>query len=84
MHCLQETQSVASQAPLMALSQCQNHRLDLSLKLESLTLVSWLRFMLESEEMSEDLVVWEEREERDDLDMVGEERGSGPWSAKYG
>ena len=66
----------------MALSQCQNHRLDLSLKLESLTLVSWLRFMLESEEMSDDLVVWEEREERDDLDMVGEESGSGPWSAK--
>ena len=62
----------------MALSQCQNHRLDLSLKLESLTLVSWLRFMLESEEMSDDLVVWEEREERDDLDMVGEESGSGP------
>ena len=66
------------------LSQSQNHRLDLSLKLESLTLVSWLRFMLESEEMSDDLVVWEEREERDDLDMVGEESGSGPWSAKYG
>ena len=65
----------------MALSQCQNHRLDLSLKLESLTLVSWLRFMLESEEMSEDLVVLEERE---DLDMVGEESGSGPCSAKYG
>ena len=65
----------------MALSQCQNHRLDLSLKLESLTLVSWLRFMLESEEMSEDLVVLEERE---DLEMLGELRGSGPWSAKYG
>ena len=66
------------------LSQSQNHRLDFSLKLESLRLVSWLRFMLESEEMSDDLVVWEEREERDDLDMVGEESGSGPWSAKYG
>ena len=64
---------------VLGLSQCQNHRLDLSLKLESLTLVSWLRFMLESEEMSEDLVVLEERE---DLDMLGEERGSGPWSAK--
>jgi len=46
--------------------------------------VSWLRFMLESEEMSDDLVVGEEREEREDLDMVGEESGSGPWSAKYG
>ena len=66
------------------LSQSQIHRLDLSLKLESLTLVSWLRFMLESEEMSDDLVVGEEREEREDLDMVGEESGSGPWSAKYG
>ena len=66
---------------VMRLSQSQNHRLDLSLKLESLTLVSWLRFMLESEEMSDDLVVLEERE---DLDMVGEESGSGPWSAKYG
>ena len=64
---------------VLGLSQCQNHRLDLSLKLESLTLVSWLRFMLESEEMSEDLVVLEERE---DLDMLGEESGSGPWSAK--
>ena len=41
--------------------------------------MSWLRFMLESEEMSEDLVVLEERE---DLDMLGEESGSGPWSAK--
>ena len=69
---------------VLGLSQCQNHRLDLSLKLESLTLVSWLRFMLESEEMSDDLVVGEEREEREDLDMVGEESGSGPWSAKYG
>lgn len=69
------------------LSQSQNHRLDFSLKLESLRLVSWLRFMLESEEMSDDLVVLEEREEREereDLDMVGEESGSGPWSAKYG
>jgi len=52
---------------------------DLSLKLLSLRLVSWLRFMLESEEMSDDLVVLEERE---DLDMLGELRGSGPWSAK--
>ena len=69
---------------MAGLSQSQNHRLDLSLKLESLTLVSWLRFMLESEEMSDDLVVAEEREEREDLDMVGEESGSGPWSAKYG
>ena len=75
--------SISGQGPLrvlvMRLSQCQNHRLDLSLKLESLTLVSWLRFMLESEEMSDDLVVLEERE---DLDMLGELRGSGPWSAK--
>ena len=86
LHCLQETPSVArilSECGMcvmvLGLSQCQNHRLDLSLKLESLTLVSWLRFMLESEEMSEDLVVLEERE---DLDMLGEESGSGPWSAK--
>ena len=82
LHCLQETQSVDVWWWLAGLSQSQNHRLDLSLKLESLTLVSWLRFMLESEEMSDDLVVAEEREEREDLDMLGELRGSGPWSAK--
>ena len=55
---------------------------DLSLKLESLTEVSWLMFMLESElemlAMSElDLV-----EDKLVLEMVGEDRGSGPRSAK--
>ena len=74
--------SISGCLEVAGLSQSQNHRLDLSLKLESLTLVSWLRFMLESEEMSDDLVVAEEREDLEDLDMVGEESGSGPWSAK--
>ena len=59
-----------------------DHMVDLSLKLESLTEVSWLMFMLESElemlAMSElDLV-----EDKLVLEMVGEDRGSGPRSAK--
>jgi len=61
----------------------------LSLKLESVvTDVSWLRFMLESglemEERSEervvDMLVLDLDSE--DRDRVGEDRGSGPWSAK--
>ena len=42
-------------------------------------------FMLESEDMlatSDDRVV--DSDDRDDLDKVGEDNGSGPRSAKYG
>ena len=63
---------------------------DLSLKLVSLVrLVSWLMFMLESElemlemlDTSDDLVV--DSDDRDDLESVGDDSGSGPRSAKYG
>lgn len=63
---------------------------DLSLKLVSLVrLVSWLVFMLESElemlemlDTSDDLVV--DSDDRDDLESVGDDSGSGPRSAKYG
>ena len=56
---------------------------DLSLKLVSLMLVSWLMFILESE-MTGDLVVDRDDMLDLDLDREGEDRGSGPWSAKYG
>ena len=63
---------------------------DLSLKLVSLVrLVSWLVFMLESElemlemlDTSDDLVV--DSDDLDDLEIVGDDSGSGPRSAKYG
>ena len=52
----------------------------MSLKLESLTEVSWLMFMLESEmlEMSEVLVVDNEDMLERDLDKGGDDKGSGP------
>ena len=56
---------------------------DLSLKLLSLMLVSWLMFMLESDTKG-DLVVLSDDILDLDLDRLGLDSGSGPWSAKYG
>ena len=57
----------------------------MSLKLLSLMLVSWLMFILLSElVMTGDLVVLRDDMLDLDLDRLGLERGSGPWSAKYG
>ena len=61
--------------------------MDLSLKLTSVELVdvSWLMFMEESDtDTSDDLVDLEDDNSDREEESVGDDIGSGPYSAKYG